>query len=126
MFLFGSLFSASCSSLVPYCLPHVPLWFPIGLEVHEAIVILHLFDNSIYNSTVDGESAEPLKLNGKFHIIGDLQVGSGHQIKQLFELAMPIIRAASGSRIILLGPLPRYVVVPCMLQCVRTRDQLRL
>ena len=40
-------------------------------------------------------------------------MASGHQIKQLFELAMPILRAARGSRVILLGPLPRYVVGPC-------------
>ena len=82
-------------------------------EVEDPVVILHLFDNSLYKGTQDGEMVEPVKANSKYHIVGDLQVANSHQIKQLFELAMPILRAARGSRVILLGPLPRYVVGPC-------------
>ena len=38
---------------------------------------------------------------------------TGHQLKVLFETAMPTLRAARGARIILVGPLPRYMVGRC-------------
>ena len=47
-----------------------------------------------------------MKRQGKYHILGDLQILIGHKLKLLFETAMPILRAARGARIILVGPLP--------------------
>ena len=76
-------------------------------------VILHLFDNSIYRGRVDGNFTEPEKTNGKFHLRGELTIVDGAAIKTLFETVMPIIRAARGASLLLIGPLPRYVVDKC-------------
>ena len=54
-----------------------------------------------------------MKRQGKYHILGDLQILIGHKLKLLFETAMPILRAARGARIILVGPLPQYIVGRC-------------
>ena len=37
----------------------------------------------------------------------------GQAVKEPFETALPICRAARGSEILLLGPLPRYAVARC-------------
>ena len=76
-------------------------------------VILHLFDNSIYRGRVDGNLTEPEKSNGRFHLRGELTIADGAAIKTLFETVMPIIRAARGASLLLIGPLPRYVVGKC-------------
>ena len=82
-------------------------------EVEDPIVVLQIFDNALYKGTLNGEIADPVKQQGRYHILGNLQILTGHELKLLFETAMPILRAARGARIILIGPLPRYVVGRC-------------
>ena len=82
-------------------------------EMVEEPVVLQIFDNSLYKGNVNGEIVDPIKPDGKYHLQGNLQMVTSHQVKQLFELAMPILRAARGSRILLMGPLPRYVEGRC-------------
>ena len=76
-------------------------------------VVLHLFDNSIFKGEVDGELTDPFKIGKKFHISGKLQLINHADFKQLFETALPIIRSCSGSKVILLGPLPRFLLNKC-------------
>ena len=76
-------------------------------------VVLHLFDNSIFKGEVDGELTDPFKIGRKFHIRGKLQVTTHADFKQLFEMALPIIRSCSGYNVILLGPLPRFLLNKC-------------
>ena len=72
-------------------------------------VVLHLFDNSIFKAMVDGDLTDPFKLNGRYHIQGSMQLINSNELKKLFETALTIFRACSGSNIILLGPLPRNI-----------------
>ena len=44
-------------------------------------VILHLFDNSIYRGRVDGNLTEPEKINGRFHLRGELTIVDGQPSK---------------------------------------------
>ena len=76
-------------------------------------VLLHLFDNSIYKGEVDGELTDPIKLSRKFHIRGKLKLTDNADFKNLFEMALLIIRACCGSNVILLGPLPRFLLNKC-------------
>ena len=76
-------------------------------------VILHLFNNSIYKGEVDGELTDPVKLSRKFHVRGKLKLIDNADFKNLFETALPIIRACRGSNVLLLGPLPRFLLNKC-------------
>ena len=76
-------------------------------------IILHIFDNSIYKSEVDGELSDSVRINRKHHIEGKLVVLDHTDFKQLFETALPIIGSCTGSNVILLGPLPRYLLNKC-------------
>ena len=76
-------------------------------------MVLHLFDNSIFKGEVDGELTDPFKIGKKFHISGKLQLINHADFKQLFEMTLPIIRRCSGSNVILLGPLPRFLLNKC-------------
>ena len=76
-------------------------------------VILHLFDNSIYKGEVDSELTDPVKLNRKYHVRGKLKLIDNADFKNLFETALPIIHACRSSNVILLGPLPRFLLNKC-------------
>ena len=73
--------------------------------------MLHLFDNSIYKGEVDGELTDPIKLNGTYPI--KLKLIDSSAFNQLFETALPVIKCCIGFSIILLGPLPRYLLNKC-------------
>ena len=45
--------------------------------------------------------------------MGELQFISEEQFKSLFETAIPILRAARGARILIVGPLARYAIHKC-------------
>ena len=47
------------------------------------------------------------------HIVGDLHLVSEAEFKILFEAKLPVLRAARGSKIILVGPLARYAIHSC-------------
>ena len=76
-------------------------------------IILHMFDNSVFLGESGGTTAAPVKVNGRYHILGRLVVANGKQIKELFDAAMPIFRAARGAELLIIGPLPRYLVNLC-------------
>ena len=76
-------------------------------------IVLHIFDNSIYKGEAGGELTDPVRINRKYHIEGKLVVLDHPEFKRLFETALPIFRSCTGSNIILLGPLPRYLLSKC-------------
>ena len=83
------------------------------VAAEDCTIILQIYDNAIYKS-VDGDSwSDPVKLGGKYHIPGKLEVAGEAEVKILFEAAMPILRTARGANIIIVGPLPRYAVDKC-------------
>ena len=55
----------------------------------------------LHKGEVNGELAEPIKINGTYHIKGKLRLVDSATFKLLFESALPILRACSASNIIL-------------------------
>ena len=53
------------------------------------------------------------KISGKYHVPGKLVFISNQELKELFEAAMPILRTSKRTNIIIIGPMPRYVVAKC-------------
>ena len=41
-------------------------------EVEDPVVVPQIFDNALYKGTMNGEIADPVKQQGKYHILGDL------------------------------------------------------
>ena len=72
-----------------------------------------MFDNSVFMGETSGTTAAAVKTNGRYHILGRHVVANAKQIKELFDAAMPIFRAARGAELLIIGPLPRYLVNPC-------------
>ena len=82
-------------------------------NIEDCTVILVLFDNSIYKGGSIASPSEPTKIDGRFHIVGDLHLVSEAEFKVLFEAILPVLRAARGSKIMLVGPLARYAIHSC-------------
>jgi hypothetical protein len=78
-------------------------------------VLLQPFDKSIFfSSNVHGEKTLTKKgKDGKFHAEGDLKLISKEDMKEIFLLLLPLIRAAKGKKIIIMGPMPRYLLARC-------------
>ena len=55
----------------------------------------------------------PEKIAGRYHIRCRLATVNAKGVKELFETAMPIMRAARGAELLIIGPLPRYLVAKC-------------
>ncbi len=85
------------------------------LEDSKTVVVLQPFDNSIFfSSNVHGEKTLTKKgKDGKFHVEGDLKLISKEDMKEIFLLLLPLIRAAEGKKIIIMGPMPRYLLARC-------------
>jgi len=78
------------------------------------VVILQIFDNAIFRGhDENGKLVEPFRKEGKYHILGHLSTASEEELKYLFALAAPVIRAAKKCPVILLSPLYRYVTGRC-------------
>ena len=76
-------------------------------------IILHLFDNSVFHGVVDENPVAPVKIHGWYHILGRLEVTNAKAGKELFDDALPILRAARGAELLVIGPLPRFLVKKC-------------
>lgn len=48
-----------------------------------------------------------------WHIMGQLQLADEDEVRELMDMAMPILRTVKGCTIILLGPLICYLTRPC-------------
>jgi len=80
---------------------------------NKCAVILQLFDNSIFCGKMGNKLRPALKIEGKYHIEGELAVVEREQMKYLFETAAPIFKATKNVPTFVLGPVPRYVMAPC-------------
>jgi hypothetical protein len=81
----------------------------------ETLILYHLFDNSTFLSCgADGTRQLPVKLSdGKFHIPGRLVYVDRQGFRELFTLALPLLRAGKDHTKLLLTPLIRYAIEPC-------------
>jgi len=83
-------------------------------EVGKKVVVLQLFDNSIfYGINSEGDRRSSFRAEGRHHIEGELAVIGKEEFKDLFETAAPVFRAAKNVPTIVLGPTARYVIGPC-------------
>ncbi len=85
------------------------------LDDSRTVVLIQPFDNSIfYSCKVHGEKILTRKgKDGKYHVEGELKLISKEDMKEIFLLILPLIKAAKGKRIIIMGPLPRYLLARC-------------
>ena len=58
---------------------------------------------------------EPVKLDSGYHIPGKLEIVDAKLVKELFDTAMPVLRAARGAEVLIVGPLQRYLQQLCCL-----------
>jgi len=80
----------------------------------KAAVVVQLFDNSIYHGILpNGTRRSPFREEGQYHVEGELATISKERLKELFEMARPIFRAAKDVPTIVLGPIPRYCNTGC-------------
>jgi hypothetical protein len=81
----------------------------------ETYVIYQLFDNSMFWSCdADGARSLPVKAgDNQYHILGRLVYIERAAMKELFMLALPLLRAGLNHTKVLLSPLMRYVTSSC-------------
>ena len=77
------------------------------------VVVLQLFDNETYKGLSGNEILDPVKIDGKYHILGKLVLASKEEFKALFGIAIPIIKAAKSATVLLISPLYRYATGRC-------------
>jgi hypothetical protein len=64
--------------------------------------------------STDGTESLPVKgPDGKYHIIGALGMIDREKFKQLFSLAVPLLRAGGQNKKVLVSPLCRYALENC-------------
>jgi hypothetical protein len=82
----------------------------------EDCVVMDIWSNSVYlGSDENGYPVKPQRSesDGKYHIVGDLQVAHKGVFQRILQDCMPIIDAAAVAMSILVVPLPRYVAGKC-------------
>jgi hypothetical protein len=81
----------------------------------ETLILYHLFDNSTYLSYgADGARQLPVKQSdGKYHIPGRLVYVDRQGFRELFTMALPLLRAGKDNTKLLLTPLIRYAIESC-------------
>jgi hypothetical protein len=80
----------------------------------KTIIIYQLLDNSSYYGTrSDGLRHSPIKDQGRYHILGDLQLADRDLVKQMTTTFTPLLRAGGEHEKIILVPLMRYVSSKC-------------
>jgi hypothetical protein len=82
---------------------------------NKLVVIYHLFDNSIYfGLQQDGSKTLPFRgSNGKYHAEGALHIADRTSFRELFNMAVPLLRAGGEECKVVLSPLLRYIGSKC-------------
>jgi hypothetical protein len=85
------------------------------IELEKSTIILQLFDNCVFMAGgTGGTKSLPVRgSDGKYHVIGELVVADKAGIKDLVSKLVPMLKALSGARKLLLSPLSRYWLDPC-------------
>jgi hypothetical protein len=82
----------------------------------KVVVVYQLFDNNVFFETrEDGSRSLPAKSaeDNKYHIVGRLDFADHNTIKNLVNIATPLLRAGGDAEKIILSPLPRYIKKCC-------------
>jgi hypothetical protein len=62
---------------------------------------------------IDGSTALPFKINGRFHFGGKIVTSSPEIFGKMIEAIMPVLRAVEGKPIVIIPPMPRYLFARC-------------
>ena len=77
------------------------------------VCVLDLFTSTSYRfKQSDGGLALPIKINGKFHLLGDLAVCEDSAFKATVAKCIPVLAAVNGPMVVL-PPLPRFLGGGC-------------
>jgi hypothetical protein len=80
----------------------------------ELVVVFMLYDNEVYVvEDGDGELTAAVKIGNRYHINGKLAAVGRDRFKELFNLSVPLLRAAGECPKLLMSPLLRYITAPC-------------
>jgi hypothetical protein len=82
---------------------------------HKMVVIYHLFDDNIfYGLKPDGSKSAPFRdSNGRYHIEGALKIVDRPTLRDLYNTAVPLLRAGEEECKIIISPLLRYIGGKC-------------
>jgi uncharacterized membrane protein YgcG len=77
-------------------------------------VILDIFGNSsVKFRHVDGALVLPMKVDGKYHLLGDVVIETDTGIKTLLKTAEPLLEEVAGMPTLVNPPHPRFVFTSC-------------
>jgi hypothetical protein len=82
----------------------------------DTVIMYQLFDNTtFYCVSADGSAVLPKKSreDGKYHIVGALRLVDRDTFKQLFSVAVSLLRAGGQHKKVIITPLMRYAAENC-------------
>jgi hypothetical protein len=80
------------------------------------LIILQLFDNTSFYARTCAGGLIPCRreLNSSsYHIDGDLVLQPLEALERSFDVCNPIFHACRGNKVVILSPLPRYIMAGC-------------
>jgi hypothetical protein len=78
------------------------------------VVVIQLLDCSLYTSlSEEGERSPMIKVGNRFHAEGDLALADPQTLLKLLKLCRPLLEAVRDTKLVMVGPLPRYVTAGC-------------
>jgi hypothetical protein len=107
----------------------VPSWRPNTAVIAEALadlskvqfqdpdssmIVLYNLDNAAYYAlTIDGSLIPSKRLDGHYHLDGDLVVAPKEQFQHTLKVCLPLINFRPDIKKVVLSPMPRYWVGKC-------------
>jgi hypothetical protein len=80
----------------------------------DAVFVCDLFGNSAFRfEQFDGSSSMPIKLNGKYHLIGRVATCSDGNFAKIVDNVLPLLGVLPGQLKIVMPPQPRYLFSAC-------------
>jgi hypothetical protein len=80
----------------------------------DTVIIYQLFDNSVYFEVrEDGLRSLPSKVDGKYHMVGELHMAERPVLKSLFSQALPLFRAGGENLKVIISLMMRYIAGSC-------------
>jgi len=80
----------------------------------KTVVVLQLYDKAVHvGQDEEGNVTKPFKQGKSFHIKGKHAIIGKETMKDVFHTSTPIIKAAGKIPVILMTPLPTYIVDKC-------------
>ncbi|MBM3939198.1 MAG: hypothetical protein FJ333_11180 [Sphingomonadales bacterium] len=91
----------------------------------QSVIVLFLLDNAIYQVVDEtGNVLHPVRdERGVYHVTEYLDLISSEKLKELLELINDILKICENFRVIFIGPLPRYLVIPCCSKTMHLKNR---